>query len=113
MLDEPENWHVKVVAGNDSLEDAEGRFEIRDADTEETLLEGGFTAKANENTELGRIRVFHSDKKLYLIQWTINGRTYGNHYLFGVPAFSFRKYKEWMQKIAMLAGDFKAEEVGK
>jgi len=102
MIDEPENWHLKVVVGNDSLEDANGQFKIWDADTKETLLEGDFTSKANENIELGLISVYHSDKKLLLIQWTLKGKVYGNHYLLGFPGFSFYKYKEWLGQIAKL-----------
>jgi beta-mannosidase len=113
MIDDPESWHVKVVAGNDSLVNQKGSYRIWDADTEEVLLQGEFSVKANENEELGKIRISHSDSSVLLIQWTINEEIYGNHYLLGYPAFSLDTYKGWLKKIAALKNDFSAEEVGK
>lgn len=44
--------------------------------------------KANENSELGQILAFNSDKRLFLIEWTANGKKYSNHYLQGMPPYS-------------------------
>ena len=112
MIDEPENWHVRVVIGNDSRQDASGHYKVWDADTGETLLEGEYKSKANENTELGKLPVFHSDKKLWLMEWTADGKRYVNHYLLGSPAFSLAQYKAWLPKIAALQNDFDATKVG-
>lgn len=113
MIDEPENWHVRVVAGNDSMTDFQGDFRIRDADTKETLLEGGFTAKANENTLLDHIRISHAAKRLLLIEWSVGGQNYGNHYLLGTPGFSLQDYRRWLHDIALLPDLFDVEAVGK
>jgi len=113
MVDEPRNWHCRVVVGNDSREDATGHYQIRDADTAKTLLEGDYAVKANENLELGQIPVFHSDKRLFLIEWTANGRKCANHYLLGFPPFSLEQYKSWLLKIAALQNDFDATSIGK
>ena len=87
MVDEPKNWHCRVVVGDDSREDASGHYRVWDADSGETLLEGDYAVKANENLELGQIPVFHSGKRLFLIEWTANGKKYANHYLQGMPPF--------------------------
>jgi beta-mannosidase len=112
MLDEPENWHVNVVAGNDSLKDYKGQYRIWDADTDQTLQEGRFHVKANENRILGAIRVSRSDKKLLLVEWSVNGEKYGNHYLLGTPPFSLDIYRKWLHKIAGLQGDFDENKIG-
>ncbi|TFH05747.1 MAG: glycoside hydrolase family 2, partial [Spirochaetales bacterium] len=70
MIDEPKDWHVTVVAGNDSREDVAGEYTVRDADAGTILLEGAYSAPANENIRLGRIPVSHSDRKLFLITWS-------------------------------------------
>ncbi len=113
MVDEPKDWHVRVVVGNDSREDASGHYRLWDADSGETLLQGDYTAKANENLEVGTIPVFHSGKRLFLIEWTVNGKRYVNHYLQGMPPFSLAQYKAWLPKIAALQNDFDAASVGR
>jgi beta-mannosidase len=112
MVDEPQDWHVSVVVGNDSREGASGHYRVWDADSGETLLEGDYASKANENLEVGTIPVFHSGKRLFLIEWTANGKRYANHYLQGMPPFSIEQYRAWLPKIAALQNDFDAAKVG-
>lgn len=112
MVDELEDWNVRVVMGNDSREDAKGHFRIWDADTNTTVLTGEYASAANENTELGKVPAFHSDKKLWLMEWTAHGQRYVNHYLLGSPAFSLAQYKAWLPKIAALDNSFDAAQVG-
>jgi beta-mannosidase len=112
MVDEPRNWRVRVVVGNDSRVDAAGHYRVWDADSGETLLAGDYATKANENLEVGAIPVFHSGKRLFLIEWTANGKRYANHYLQGMPPFSFAQYRSWLPKIAALLNDFDAASVG-
>jgi beta-mannosidase len=112
MIDEPENWKLRVVMGNDSSQDASGHYKVWDADSGETLLEGDYASKANENLDLGKIAVFHSDKKLFLMEWTAGGKKYVNHYLMGAPGFSMAQYRAWLPKIAALQNDFDAAKVG-
>ncbi len=113
MVDEPQDWRVRVVAGNDSREDARGHYRVWDADSGETLLEGDYASKANENLELGSIPVFHSGKRLFLMEWTANGHRYVNHYLQGMPPFTLAQYKSWLVKIAALENDFDPASVGR
>ena len=113
MVDEPESWHVRVVAGNDSNKPSTGEYRVWDADTGETLLEGAFSTKANENHELGRIRVSLGEQKLFLIQWKSETGNGANHYLHGYPGFSLEMYRNWLPKIAGLLSDFVAVDIGK
>ncbi len=113
MVDEPQDWRVRVVAGNDSREDAHGHYRVWDADSGETLLEGDYASKANENLELGSIPVFHSGKRLFLLEWTANRHRFVSHYLQGLPPFSLAQYKSWLVKIAALENDFDPANVGK
>ena len=113
MVDEPNDWHCRVVVGNDSREDASGHYRVWDADSGETLLEGDYVSKANENLDVGKVPVFHSGKRLFLIEWTANGKKYANHYVQGFPPFSLSQYKLWLAKIAAMQNDFDAASVGK
>ena len=90
-----------------------GHYRVWEADSGETLLEGDYAVKANENLEVGAIPVFHSGKRLFLMEWTANGLRHANHYLQGSPPFSLAQYKAWLGKIAALENDFNATGVGK
>jgi beta-mannosidase len=113
MMGEPRNWHCRVVVGDDSREDASGHYRVWDADSGETLLEGDYAVKANENLEVGQIPVFHSGKRLFLIGWTANGKKHANHYLQGMPPFSLAQYASWLPKIAAMEEGFDAASIGK
>lgn len=111
MVDEPESWHVRVVAGNDSRAAAAGPYRVWDADSGDTLLEGEFRTGANANQELGRIRVSHGEHRLFLMEWVIDGRKLGNHYLLGKPPVPFERYREWLKAIAALPAGFDPQGV--
>ena len=111
MVGKPESWHCRVVAGNDTLRDVGGTYRIWDGDTGETLLEGLFSAGANRNTPLGRIRVSHGDHRLFLIEWEVGGRRQGNHCILGKPPLAYARYQAWLQKIAALPESFDAQKV--
>jgi len=113
MVGEPDGWHCRVVAGNDSNVPCEGSYRIVDGDSEAVLLEGAFHVPANANGELGRIRVSHGEHRLFLIHWELEGETFGNHYLLGKPPFSFDQYRAYLAKIAQLPEPFVAEDIAK
>ncbi|MCU6709940.1 hypothetical protein M6D81_14690 [Paenibacillus sp. J5C_2022] len=113
MIDEPHNWHVQVMISNDTRLHASGDYKIWDADSGQSLLEGNFHAGANTNLNLGKIRVSNGEQRLFLMQWTMEGKTYGNHYMLGYPPFSLDTYKRWLFDIAALQADFQADAVGK
>jgi len=112
MIAEPENWHARLMAGNDSLSERKGVCRVWDGDTGEALYEGGFLARANQTTELARLRVSHGDQRLLLIEWESAGQRGVNHYVLGTPPLSFERYKGWLRKIAGLDGAFDADLVG-
>jgi beta-mannosidase len=113
MISEMENWNVSAALGNDSLEAHNVSYKIWDADSDEVLLEGAAESPANENISLGKIRVSRGEQRMLLMQWEYDGRTYFNHYLMGYPPFSLERYKKWLEKIALLDGSFKFDQIGK
>jgi beta-mannosidase len=117
MLEEPKNWHVRLVAGNDSRQDCHGEYRLWDADSGETLLEGVVSSQANTNTILGQVPVSRSDQRLFLIEWTVDtpagATTGGNHYILGTPPFALDRYRVWLDQIAALTPNFLASDVGK
>ncbi len=112
MLEEPEDWHVRAVLGNDSRMSSQVEYQIRDADTQAVLLKGACTSPANENKELGKIRISRGEHRLFLIEWTADGIAYGSHYILGQPPFSFRVYRRWLEQIARLPFGFDDRRIG-
>ena len=113
MVDEPDSWHCRVAAGNDTRQPARGRFCLWDADGGETLLEGDLAVPANGTQELGRIRASRGDQRLWLIEWECDGQRGGNHYLLGTPPFCLERYRAWLPQIAGLANGFDSESVAR
>ena len=101
MMDEINAWASTVVASNCTLENKSGTYKIYDAETNETVASGKFNIEANKNAEIGRVPVFFSDHKLFIIEWTLDDGTSGkNHYVAGMPTFDFDTIKNvWVPKI--------------
>lgn len=103
--------YLPVVVSNDTREPARVRYRVWDADSAETVAEGTFVVPANQNWQVGRIRAYAGEQRLYLIAWEVDGREFGNHYLAGGPPFSLERYRAWLEAIAALPRVFDAGRV--
>lgn len=101
MMDEINAWGSKVVASNCTLQEKCGTYRIYDAETNDVVASGKFSLGANQNAEIGKVNVFYSEHKLFIIEWTLDDGTSGkNHYVAGFPKFDFEKIKNiWVPKI--------------
>lgn len=101
MMDEINSWGSTVYASNCTLENKSGTYRIYDAETNETVANGKFSIGANENAEIGKVNVFFSEQRLFIIEWTLDdGKVGTNHYVAGYPGFDFEKIKNaWIPKI--------------
>ncbi len=100
MLDEMAAWGHDVRCANNSFDTVKGKCRVYDLDSGEVYFEKEFTAKPNANTNLGRLPLMYSDKGMFIIEWeTDDGKKEFNTYLYGAPAYSLEKYKEWLEKI--------------
>jgi beta-mannosidase len=112
MVDEPANWHCRVMVANDTREDQKGTCTVRDAESGAELFSGEFGVKANGSAEIGRVPVSHGAHRVFLITWESNGARYGNHYLLGKPPFDLGWYRSMLESISGLPGGFDAGRVG-
>lgn len=99
MCGEMDNWHLPVVATNDTMQEVSGTFTVQNLETEELLLAGEFHVDPNSNALIGRVPVMYSEKGMLLIKWQIGEKKYINHYLYGMPAFDLQEYKRWYQRL--------------
>ncbi|MBO4367658.1 MAG: glycoside hydrolase family 2 [Clostridia bacterium] len=101
-MDELSDWNRDVWLLNDGIFEGEVTWRVYDGDTGETLSEGTSALKPNENTKAATMRVDPGEKRLYLMEYSYNGETFGNHYLAGFPTFDAAKIHEWAEKIDRL-----------
>ena len=102
-----------VVVCNDTLRDVDVQYRVWDPHLDETLAEGTFRSVANQNWQVARLRVFQSQQRLCLIEWTVDGVRYGNHYFAGFPPHSLDFYRSGMPLIANLPQPFDPNTVAK
>lgn len=113
MVDEPMGWSHEVILGNDSRENFDVEWRVKDGDTGETFLSGNSFSPANTNVSLGRLQTVNiwsddagsvcpGEQRLILLEWTVNGKQYGNHFITGFPPYDPKKMKEWLEKIDRL-----------
>lgn len=112
IIGEPgEGKYLPIVACNDTRTAAEIRYQVWDADTEQILTTGTFTAPPNQNWQVDRVRTYASQQRLYLMRWETGGLTLGNHYLVGRAPLSLDRYRDWLPAIAALPEAFSASDV--
>ena len=104
MMREMHDWHYTLVAANDTRTPVSGDYRVTDIETGAELAAGAFAVGENRIADLTDIRMMYCDQRMLLIEWTVNGVRSYNHYLCGMPAFSFPRYVQWMRKLQKIAG---------
>ena len=98
MVDE--NGDVLVV--NDLLRPVKGHATLTDAETGKTFFDGDFACGENAVAKAGAIRL--SGQGVVKIRYTVEGKEYASHYLYGGPTqkyegekkIKFADYRRWM-----------------
>lgn len=85
-----------IICANSTLKSIKGTCKVIDIETNSVVFEGLFDAAPNNNTEIGKIPAYYSEKGMYLICWEIGGMKYVNTYLYGTPCFDLKSYKKWI-----------------
>lgn len=102
LTDEHTAWAV-----NDAYHAVTGHAKFTDKASGMVLHECDFEVAANDKTVLGTIPF--SGQGIILIEATISGRGFRNHFLYGKPPFDWKNVKEWIPDYATEAnhGDVK------
>lgn len=103
MIDEMRSWSNAVVAVNDTLKEITGNYQITDIETDEVIKSGEFSVASNGISRLGQLpKSFYCERRMLLIKWEIDGKTYYNHYLCGQVPFDIDMYKKCYEKLSKL-----------
>ena len=98
ILDELKSNRCDIIAVNDTLKEVKGNYRIYNIDTDHIYSEGEFSISKKGVSHLGGVPMRYSDKEFLVIEWTIGGKTFYNHYLCGMPGIDFTTYKRWIAK---------------
>lgn len=96
MNDEKEGTHPLVVV-NDTREAHKGSVTVTDIATGKQLFQSEYTILPNSKLQLASIQ---SPEKqgILKIDYTVDGKPQGNHYLYGSAPFKLEDYKNWITK---------------
>lgn len=88
----------KVITVNDTPEIQKVEVLIKDADTGMVLLQQSLFIEENGKKTIDYLPRI-SNNAMWLIQYSVNGEDYKNHYLAYQPPLSFKQYKKWLPQI--------------
>ncbi|MBT4054012.1 MAG: hypothetical protein HOB22_10355, partial [Candidatus Marinimicrobia bacterium] len=91
------NGHPVVIV-NDTRDQVEGNFSIKDADTKKVLLSKMFSISANGKL-LEDYLPETDETKLWLIEWEVDGVQYKNHYFVFKPHVELDEYLKWLSTL--------------
>jgi beta-mannosidase len=110
VFGEPQDGASALVACNDTREEATVAYRVWQAGGG-TAAEGEFGVPAGQNWQVARLPVPAAERGLYLIEWEVAGRRFGNHYVAGTAPLDFGEYREWLRAIAALPQPFDASAI--
>ncbi len=96
-----------VVLVNDTRLKKQVKIDIRDKDSGKTLLSRTVDINANGKIKVGELPKAEKNE-LWLIEYTVDGKTLNNHYLAYSAPMKYNTYKNWLSSLRQ---DIKATEL--
>lgn len=91
-----------LCAANEFLSEKKITYKVTDVIEDKIVCEGKATLSANGLDNITTVP-FDSDKEhFYLIEWTIDGIVYKNHYVSGTVPYDYKSYVECLKKCDLL-----------
>ncbi len=97
-IKEPENWNLVLVAVNDTDQSLALKYCIKEMTAGEVIIDEETTIHHGV-TPLKNIPYSQGEKKMYLMEWEVNGCKGKNHYLAGNPPFSLEVYRRLLKDL--------------
>ena len=99
FVGEASGWSYPIFITNDTRKTAEVTFTITDADTDAVVAQGSRSVAAGEKVQAGSLGIMVSEKRCLLIDYTVNGVSFKNHYLTGMPPYDGETMRRWADRI--------------
>lgn len=98
LIGEMGQWGYPVIVSNCSIYDKTVLIEIIDADTDNIVFSKTVNSAPNSSVNIGGIDCYRSQKGMFIIKFTVDGKSYINTYLYGTPEYDLNDYIKWMKK---------------
>ena len=92
---------LELVAANGTQNEVTASYKVTDVETGDVILSGSSTIPALSSFDAATLPKIEK-QGLLLIEFTVDGKTYKNHYLSGVPNYDYKKVVEWFKKAELL-----------
>jgi len=105
MIGDAREGYHPLMAVNDTRDEKSGRVTVKDIGSDKILFSGLFKIPVNGKTCIGFIPE-EQRQSIWLIDYTIGGDKFKNHYLSGKPPFNLEEYTRWSE-IMNIKGNYK------
>ena len=85
---------LSLFGVNDTTKEAEASYVVTDVIKNKTVMKGSVRLAADSSVKVGKMKIGKNEKKFYLIKWTVNGKTYKNHYYTNIIDISYSDYTD-------------------
>ena len=99
MFDEPEGGEIRLVGVNDLPKEKQVSYRVTKNNAE--ILSGQTVLLPDSAMRLNGVKIGKDEKEFYLIEWTMDGKTYKNHYFTNIIDIDYQKYMRALKECGM------------
>lgn len=92
---------LELIAANDTMVEKYASYKVTDIETGDVILEGEGQIPPLSSFKIAQIPEIKK-QGLLLIEFTVDGKTYKNHYLTGDIKYDYKQVVEWFKKADLL-----------
>ena len=92
---------LELVAANETQNEVTASYKVTDIESGEIILSGSCNIPALSSYDAAALPRIEK-RGLLLIEFTVNGKTYKNHYLTGEPKYDYKTLVEWFKKAELV-----------
>jgi len=97
IFDEPKNEVLTLYAVNDLTRNAEIAYKVTDLTSGKIVVDAQGLAQADASSPLCNIKIEKNEKHFYLIEWTVDGLSYSNHYMTNIKDIDYVEYMGYIK----------------
>ncbi len=102
MFRDPANSkRMELCVANETQETKSVKYKVTDIESDKVIAEGEGEAAPLSTCDLTKFTAIKG-QTLLLIEYTVDGKTYKNHYLTGEPTYDYKKVVDWYKKAGIL-----------